>query len=176
MKKFSLAAILMLGFLVSGCATFPKDDIEIQTEADPTVKFSGYKTYAILGSAEIINDPQGKWEPTGLDADAEIEFLINNELRKRGMTVTRTNPDVLIAYALGIDTEMTKFKEDPETQVSVLENVPQGALVIAMMDANTEIVTWAGVAVGELQDQGEEVAKLRLNYVVSEMFKQIPKD
>ena len=176
MKKLSLAAIFILAFVVTGCASFPKDDIEIETEADPTVKFSGYKTYAILGSAEIIHDPDGSWEPSGLDADAEIEFLINEQLRKRGMTVTRTNPDVLIAYALGIDTAMTKFKEDPETQVKVLENVPQGALVIAMMDANTEIVTWAGVAVGELQNQGEEIAKLRLNYVVTEMFKQMPKD
>ena len=175
MKKFSLTAVLVLGFLIAGCASFPKDDIEIETEADPTVNFSGYKTYAILGSAEIINDPEGKWEPTGLDADAEIEFLINNELRKRGMTVTRTNPDMLVAYALGIDTAMTKFKEDPETKISVLENVPQGALVVALMDANTEIVTWAAVGVGELQNQGDAVAKQRLNYVISEMFKQLPK-
>lgn len=175
MKKFSLAAVLMLGFLVAGCASFPKDDIEIETEADPTVNFSGYKTYAILGSAEIINDPEGKWEPTGLDADAEIEFLINRELRKRGMTVTRTNPDMLIAYALGVDMAMLKFKEDPEKKVSVLENVPQGALVIALMDSNTEIVTWAAVAVAELQNQGDEVTKQRLNYAVTQMFKQLPK-
>jgi len=174
-KKFSLAAVLMLGFLVAGCASFPKDDIEIETEADPTVNFSGYKTYAILGSAEIINDPEGKWEPTGLDADAEIEFLINRELRKRGMTVTRTNPDMLIAYALGVDMAMLKFKEDPEKKVSVLENVPQGALVIALMDSNTEIVTWAAVAVAELQNQGDEVTKQRLNYAVTQMFKQLPK-
>ncbi|KPK29556.1 MAG: hypothetical protein AMJ66_10235 [Betaproteobacteria bacterium SG8_40] len=174
-KKFSLALIMMLGLLVAGCATFPKDDIRIEAEADPTINFNGYKTYAMLGSAEILNDPEGKWEPPGFDADAEIEFLISRELRKLGKSETRANPDMLVAYALGVDMAMMKFKDDPEKKVSVLENVPEGALVIALMDANTEIVTWAAVAVAELQNEGDEVAKLRLNYVVTEMFKRLPK-
>lgn len=175
MKKLSLALIMMLGVLLAGCATFPKDDIRIETEADPKIDFSGYKTYAMLGSAAILNDPEGKWEPPGFDADAEIEFLIGRELRKIGKSETRMNPDMLVAYALGVDMAMMKFKEDPANKVSVLENVPEGALVIALMDSQTEIVTWAAVAVAELQNKGDEVAKQRLNYVVTEMFKQLPK-
>ncbi len=175
MKKLSLALVMMLGLLIAGCATFPKDDIQIETEADPTINFSGYKTYAMLGSALILNDPEGKWEPQGFDADAEIEFLISRELRKLGKSETRVNPDMLVAYALGVDMAMMKFKEDPENKVSVLENVPEGALVVALMDSKTEIVTWAAVAVGEIQGNDQKIAKLRLNYVVTEMFKQLPK-
>jgi len=174
-KKLSLAAILMLSVLVFGCASFPKDDIEIEAQADPKTNFTGYKTYAILGSAEILNDPEGKWEPLGFDADAEIAFLINKELRKLGKSESSDNPDMLVAYALGADTAMMKFKDDPETKVRILENVPQGALVIALMDPVTELVTWAAVAVGDLQNQGDDIAKKRLNYTVTEMFKKLPK-
>ena len=110
-----------------------------------------------------------------IDADAEIEFLISRELRKLGKSETRVNPDMLVAYALGVDMAMMKFKEDPENKVSVLENVPEGALVVALMDSKTEIVTWAAVAVGEIQGNDQKIAKLRLNYVVTEMFKQLPK-
>jgi len=53
--------------------------------------------------------------------------------------------------------------------------VPKGALVIMMVDADTDIITWAAIAVAELQNQGDEVARKRLNYAVSEMFKQLPK-
>ena len=59
--------------------------------------------------------------------------------------------------------------------MSILENVPQGALVIVMVDPQTDIVTWAAIAVAELQNQGDEVARKRLNYTVTEMFKKLPK-
>lgn len=175
MRKLALAAIVTCGILVTGCASFPKDDIEIATEADPKVNFGGYRTYSWVGSAQILSDPEGKWEPLGFDADSEITALVDRELAKRGMVQSDTMPDMLVAYALGIDTELMKFKDDPESQVRVLENVPQGALVIMMVDPETEFVTWAGIAVAELQNQGDDVAKKRLNYTITEMFKQLPK-
>ena len=133
MKRLALAFAISLSLIVSGCASFPKDDIEIATEADPKTNFSGYKTYAWLGAAAILNDPEGKWEPPGFDADSFIVSVIDRELTKRGMSETSKFPDMLIAYALGVDTEMMKFQEDSQADVSVLENVPSGALVIVMM-------------------------------------------
>ena len=175
MKRLTLACLMFIHVLVFGCASFPKDDIDIATEADPKTNFSAYKTYAWVGSAQILDDPEGTWKPLGFDADAEITFLIDRELRKRGMTPVAGDPDMLIAYAVGVDTAMQKLTQDPETQMEVLENVPKGALVIMMVDADTDIITWAAIAVAELQNQGDEVARKRLNYAVSEMFKQLPK-
>ena len=175
MKRLALAIAISLSVIVSGCATFPKDDIEIATEADPKTNFSGYKTYAWLGAAAILNDPEGKWEPPGFDADSFITAVVDRELTKRGMAETSKYPDMLVAYALGVDTEMMKFQEDSQADVSVLENVPSGELVIVMMDPETEFVTWAGVAVAELQNQGDEIAKQRIDYAITQMFKQMPK-
>ncbi len=175
MKKLALAIAIGLGVVLSGCASFPRDDIEIATEADPKVNFSAYKTYAWLGSAQILNDPEGKWEPLGFDADAVITALVDRELSKKGMSQTDSYPDMFVAYALGVDMAMVKFKDDPDAKVTVLEDVPSGALVIIMMDPETEFVTWAGVATAEIQNLGDDVARKRLDYVVTRMFKQLPK-
>ena len=175
MKRIALAVVVMFGILAAGCASFPKDDIEIAIEADPKVNFSAYKTYAWLGSAQILEDPEGKWEPLGFDADAEITGLIDRELGKRGMSQSTTRPDMLIAYALGADMTMMKFKDDSQSDVRVLEDAPAGALVVVMMDPETEFVTWAAVAVADIKSQGDDIAKKRLNYTITEMFKGLPK-
>ena len=175
MKRLALAFAISLSLIVSGCASFPKDDIEVAAEADPKTNFEGYKTYAWLGSAAILNDPEAKWEPPGFDADSFITSVIDRELTKRGMSETSKFPDMLIAYALGVDTEMMKFQEDSQADASVLENVPSGALVVVMMDPETEFVTWAGVAVAELQNQGDDITKQRIDYAITQMFKELPK-
>jgi hypothetical protein len=175
MKRITFAVLMVFGILVAGCASFPKDDIDIATDSDPNVNFSDYKTYAWIGAAAILNDPEGKWKQPGFDTDALVTALIDSELNKHGMTMSEPNPDTLVAYAIGADFEQMKLKEDDVTNVKVLQNIPQGALVVVLLDANTEEVTWAGVAVADVQQKGDEVMKKRLQYTITEMFKQFPK-
>jgi len=174
MKNIILSILVLVGFM-AGCATVPKDDIKVETEADPKVNFSGYKTYAWLGSVGIVNDPEGHWEPPQFDADAEIVFLINEVLRKRGMSEVNEAPDVLIAYALGLDMAALKVKQNPDTKIETLENVPQTALIVTLIDPETEFVNWAAVATGEFKNADPETAKKRLQYVIDTMFKKLPK-
>ena len=174
MKKIIVLVWLMTTYL-AGCASVPVDDITTESEADPKVNFSGYKTYAWLGAAGILHDPQGQWEPPKFDADAEITFLIDQALRKRGMTEVNDNPDMLVAYALGMDMAALKAKEDPASNMHMLENVPQGALIVVLIDPETEFVTWVSVATGELKGLKPETAKLRLKYAVNKMFSGLPK-
>ena len=172
-NKFFAVFVLML--FVAGCTSVTKD-IRVETEADPKTNFSGYSSYSWLGSAAILYDPQGKWEPPQVDADAEIRFLIDRELRARGMTESSANPDLIVAYAAGIDMETLKIKIEPESSLETLKNVPMGALVIALVDAKTGVAIWAGVATAEIQKNPEqEVVKKRLAYAVSSMFKRLPK-
>lgn len=174
MKKIILLVLLMITYL-AGCSNVPVDDITIESEADSKVNFSGYKTYAWLGAAGILHDPQGQWEPPKFDADAEITFLIDKELRKRGMTEVNENPDMLVAYALGVDMAALKVKEDPSTNMHSLEQVPHGGLVVVLIDPETEFATWISIATAELKGLGPEVAKKRLDYAVTTMFKDLPK-
>lgn len=177
MKKYSSIVFAAFFVLTTACASTPTKDIKITAEVDPKANFSGYKSYAWLGSARIIQDEDGVWEPPKFDADAELKFLINDEMRNRGIEEVVTRPDMLVAFALGVDMDTLKLKKNPETKIKTLENVPQGALVVILVDTDTGYVIWAGEAEAEVQkDATEEVVKARLKYVVKEMFKLIPKD
>jgi len=173
--KNIIFSVFVLAAFITGCASVPKDDIEIKTAADPKVNFNGYKTYAWLGSAGIVNDPEGMWEPPQFDADAEIQYLINSALRKRGMNEVNIDPDMLVAYAVGVDMAALELKQDPESKLSTLENVPQTGLVVTLIDPDTGFVTWAAVATGEIKNLAPDMAKKRLEYAVNAMFKDLPK-
>ena len=174
MKKIVLA-ILVMAWFVTGCSTFPKDDITVESEANPKVNFSGYKTYAWLAAIGIVEDADGVWEPPKFDADSEIQFLINEALRNRGMSEVSNDPDIYVAYALGVDMDTLEIKTDPETKLESLENVPQAGLVVMMLDADTGFVNWVSVATGEMKNLEPEIQKKRLGYVVNTMFKGLPK-
>jgi len=175
MKKQFIALLTTL-LLVAGCATIDTSDIKIDSAADPTVKFSGYTSYAWLGSASILYDPAGQWEPPGFDADAEISFLIDGELRQRGLSENSANPDLIVAFAAGVDMAAIIEKIDPDSKVASLENVPEGGLVVVLIDAYTGVPVWVGIATAEIQQNSDQdTIKQRLQYAVSSMFKEIPK-
>ena len=173
--RYLLSVIVLSFLLLSACATIPTKDITIDTDADPKVAFSGYKTYEWLAAAGILSDPEGNWEPPGVDVDGEITFLINRELRKRGMTETNRKPDLFVAYVIGVDMDALKLKENPDTKISTLENVPGGALLLVLIDAQSTDAVWAGLATAEIQQDMEmETRKKRLDYVITNMLKELP--
>jgi hypothetical protein len=174
MKKIVLAILVMTWF-VTGCSTFPKDDITVESEANPKVNFSGYKTYAWLGSVGIVNDPEGQWEPPNFDADATIMSIADDVLSKRGMSKVDSEPDMVIAYALGVDMEALEVKVNPDTKLTTLEDVPQAGLVMIMLDPETQFVTWIGIATAEVKNLDTEMVQKRLEYAVKGMLKKLPK-
>ena len=171
MQKIYAALLAFLFLSVTACTSPLVKDIEVDAEADPKANLAGYKTYAWLGSAAILYDPQGRWEPPQFDADAEIKFLIDRELRNRGIKEVAVNPDMIVGYAAGIDMEALQLVEDKETKLQVLQNVPTGSLVIVLLDGQTGIPVWASAAVADVQQEisSEDVRK-RLDYAVTQMF------
>jgi hypothetical protein len=173
LRLFALASIMML----AACATTPTADISVDAESDPKARFSGFKTYAWLASAEIVFDPEGQWEPRNVDIDAEVQLMISNELRKRGIAEVSSNPDMLVAYAAGVDMTTLGLKQNPETREKLLANIPSAALVVALIDADSGYVIWIGEAVGEVQQQADEATvRARIDYAISEMFRLLPKN
>ena len=167
---FILAAFITI-LVTSSCATLTSD-IEVESHANPDVNYDSYKTYAWAGSAQIIFDPVGQWEQPTLDMDEEVKFVINRELRNYGIYPVEKNPDLLVAFAAGIDTTVLELKENPDSDKKVLTNVPKAALLIALIDANTGYVVWLGFAVGDVQQQQSvENIRARIAYAVSEIFK-----
>ncbi|MBV1916174.1 MAG: DUF4136 domain-containing protein [Pseudomonadales bacterium] len=174
-KKLTLL-FFSFALLITGCATVQKSDIQIDAEASPKTNFSGYKTYTWLGSAAILNDPVGKWEPLSFDADTEIKFLLDRELRARGMSENSTAPDLIVGFAAGIDMGALALKKDPEADVEILKNVPQGGLVVLLVDSQSGFLIWAGIASAEIQEDIDAAGtKQRLDYAVTQMIKKLPK-
>lgn len=179
MQKYTLTLIVLLSFILAACASMdgtPTSDIEIDAKADDKVNFKGLKSYAWFGTAGILKDPDGKWEPPEFDADSELKFLIDRELRKRGMSETSNNPDVLVAFALAIDMDALKLgANDPDSNQFNIENVPKGALVVMMINPETLRPIWTGVATAEKQEKAtSETQKKRLDYVVTGMLDKLP--
>ena len=163
-------------FLIA-CTTVPTKDIQVDAEADPKASFSGIKTYAWLASAQIVYDPEGQWEPRNVDIDAEVQSIINSELQKRNIAEVSTSPDMLVAYAAGVDMTSLGLKENPETKEKLLENIPGAALIVALIDAETGYVIWLGEAVGEVQQGADEATvRARIEYAIREMFRLLPKN
>jgi len=175
MKK-SLTVLAAALLLLSGCASNVTKDIKVEAETDPKANIAGYSSYTWLGSAAILYDPEGQWEPPEFDMDTEIKFLIDRELREHGMTESSSNPDLIVAFAAGIDMATMEIKTDPESELKTLENVPSGALTVILIDAQTGLAIWGGVATGEVQQNpDQEITRQRLDYAVSSMFKQLKK-
>jgi len=166
------ASVVML---LSSCASTLTKDIAVDAQADPKANFSGYKTYAWLGAAAIINDPYGQWEPPAFDADAEIKYLIDRELRKHGMSQNSADPDLTVAFAAGIDMDALELKVDPKSKMETLANVPRGGLVIALVDSESGFVIWMGVATADIQKNPDTMTvKARLDYAVTQLLRKLP--
>jgi hypothetical protein len=175
MNKYHLILIAIILFM-AGCASAPTKDIKVDSQADPKANFSGYKTFDWLGAAAIVNDAYGQWEPPQFDADAQIAYLIDRELHKRGMSQRAVGPDLIVAYAAGIDMDALELKVDPKTQIDMVENVPRGGLVVVLVDSESGFVIWIGTATAEIQDKPDtQTVKARLDYAVTKMFKQLPR-
>jgi len=163
-------ALLIIVGLVAGCAGVTKD-IKVETESDPQVDLAAYKTYAWLASAEVVNDPYGAWEPPELDADTELRLLISRELRARGMKEVATSPDLVIAFAAGVNTEVFQIVENPENKMYTLKSAPKGALVVVMIDPATSFPVWVGSAYGDVKSgRTASEVRQRLSYAVRTMF------
>ena len=148
--------------------------MNIDAETDAKVNLSGYKTFAWLGDSVIVYDEIGRWKNPGFDDDTEARFNIDKELRAKGFIENSHNPDMYITFVAGIDMDNIEMKTNDETQLESLENVPKGALVVAIFDANNGQSIWTGVAEGDLQNNiATAKAKERLNIAVSEMFKKM---
>ena len=178
MNKYpTIIFAVFAGLFISGCAsTTLTKDIDVDAQAAPGVDINKFKSYAWIATAQILNDPQGQWEPRAFDADAEIQFLIDRELRKRGVTQVDRDPDMLVAYIAGVDMTALELKNDPKQDMAVLQNNPKGALAVLFISPINGKAQWAGVAVANVEGKrSSEDTKKRLDFAVSEMFRQLPK-
>lgn len=170
-----LLAVVATAAAIFGCASPATSDINVDSQAAPGFTLSSNASYKWLAAAQILNDPDGQWEPRGFDADAEIQFLIDRELRQHGATEVSANPDLFVAYIAGVDMQALELEDDPESDLEMMKSSPQGALVILLIDAGTGRAVWGALATGEVEGRrSQDEARARLNYAVSQMMARLP--
>ena len=160
--------------LLSGCAHFncKYNDIEVDAQTDSKANMSAYTSYSWLGAMALLNDPTNKWQPPEMDIAGDIKYLIDRELHKKGINSDPVNPELAVAYFIGINMDAMQLKDDPDTAGDVLENIPQGALVVALINVETGYVVWLGLAKANIkQGASAELVRERIDYAVSNMFK-----
>jgi len=174
MKKLLTFFGVLVFSLLTACSTVSTQDIKVEAESDPKANLAAYHSYVWLGALGVLNDPEEKWQPTDVDLAGDIKYLIDRELRKHKIFGAKEKADLGVAYFLGVDMDAMQLKNDPETQVDVLENVPKGALVVTLVDMKTGYVVWLGSAKANIIKQFKaEVARERLDYSISTMFKNL---
>jgi hypothetical protein len=176
MRILNIAIISTLLLILSACASVSlTKDIKVDAKVDQKAELSGYKSYAWLGAAKLLNDPEKKWQAPKMDIAGDIKYLIDRELRKREIFAATESPDLVVGFFMGIDMETMELKEDPNDNIEVLQNVPKAGLIVVLVDAETGFVVWMGVAEGDLHENAsDEMVRTRLDYAVSKMFKLLP--
>ncbi|RLA17572.1 MAG: hypothetical protein DRQ62_14805 [Gammaproteobacteria bacterium] len=172
MKKIIYpVTFFILALLLSACASTMKD-IKVETASDPKVNLDAYKTYTWLGAAEVLNDPEGKWQPAQFDITSDIKFLIDRELRNKDLTeVQGEDAEIAMSFFTGVDMAAKELKADPDTKVEIPATVPKAALIVVALDLKTGYVIWMGVATGNIkEDATVEITKARIDYAVTKMF------
>ena len=168
-----VAATLILALV--GCNTHP--DIKTETIVDPKTNLKGYKTFAWLGSMAALRDPNHDWVPVGFDIHKEIKFLVEEQLRARGMNYAVGEPDAYVAGILLVNTQADAesikmvFGDKADTT-----NLQAGALVVGLVDAKMHKTVWAGAAVAQAkQERTDAQAKERLAAAVKKIFNGFPR-
>ncbi len=166
--------IFCLALMINGCSSLT-EDIQINIATDPSTNLSRYQSYTWLKDVSALNDPENKWQQPKMDISDDIQFVIDRELRKKGIFSHTQNPDLAVVFFTGVDMENMALKADPNTEQQVLTNIPAADLVVALIDVKTNYVVWVGQASAEvMKNRTDEMIRERIDYAITEMFKRFP--
>jgi hypothetical protein len=133
-----IAAVLLAvpgAALAGACSSsVPTSDIQVRSAADQKANLAGYKTFAWLGSNSTRVDRTGVWAEKDFDARTELEFLVDQALRRHGLTVSQGDPDLLVDSSILAevrDVEEKKVEDEKNERRDALtfDAVGEGALL-----------------------------------------------
>jgi len=169
-----MAAALVAG---SGCSS-----ISVQTNYDPGADFAKYKTYSWLETQQISSP----------FVRAHIEAAVDKQLQAKGLLRTDTGADLKVAVHTRFSKEVKLSvysitwgygwvwgpayygSGDRTANMQVLE-VPVGTLIVDLVDASRNELSWRGTATSELhsEDSAEKEHDV-LDEAVRRLFERFP--
>jgi len=170
MKNIILSAVLAASLLTMSACSSANQNIKVASQTSPKVNLEGYKTFAWLPIANVLIDEKAQFKGRGYSVNDYMESQINKALLNANKTLDSEKPDFAVSYILGVDMDAMKEKLDDEGK-KYLENVSEAAIVVVLMDTQTQKVIWAGSAETNLhQEVSDEESKKRIDYAIEKMF------
>lgn len=178
-RKSFFAAVLAISSsaLASACSSsVSTSDIHVQSAADEKTNLAGYKTFAWLGSESTLVDRTGVWAEKDFDARTEVEFLVDQALRRHGLTISQGDPDLWVDLSILAEVQDVEENKTKRREGLTFDPVGEGALIVELIDHETDKTVWIGGAKGDLRhSRTADETKQRLAYAVDEMFKTLPR-
>ena len=177
MKIMQRFIIVLLILILGGCSP-----LSVNWDYDPSIDFSGLKTYDwMVDSEKPTNDPR-------LDEDtllhSRIRTAVDKELAAKGFhRRTSGEPDFLIGYYLTLDKKVS-----PTTALSLytystwgkyLEGgyyeFEAGTLILDIVKPGTRKLMWRGSSTDEVNfSESPETKVARIDKVVNRMLQKFP--
>lgn len=170
----SLAATALV--TVASCSS-----ISIQTNYDPAAEFTKYKTYSWLETQQISNP----------FVRAHIEAAVDEQLKARGLARVDSGADLKVAVhtRFAKEIKLSLFSSSwgygwgwapaygygDRTATTQVQEVPVGTLIVDLVDASRNELSWRGTAASEIhsEDSAEKEHDL-LDEAVRRLFQRFP--
>lgn len=176
-RLLALTAIALL----AACASGPS----IQTETNPTVNLSSYKSFAFF--SPLATDKAG-YETT---LTTRLKRATRSNLEAKGYVFSEADPDLLVNFYVNIEAkqEIRSYNTAPVgygyygyryglyggwgTEVHTV-NYKEGTLTIDLVDADRKLLAWQGQAEGRVTRKADENPDAAIGSVVAEIMTGLP--
>lgn len=179
MRLIRLTALAAALAVLAGCST-----ISVNQDYDREADFSTYGTYAwVPQQTTAIGDAKAA-KTTNTLLDKRIRNAVNAELQAKGMSIDTEDPDLLIAYHVGVDQKINVtdwgysyphyYGGWGGSNIDVT-NYNEGTLIVDLIEYETKELVWRGTATKVLEENpSPERAEKNLQEVVRKIFDQYP--
>ena len=155
-RRCSLLVTLLLAAsvpsLVSACSSSAStSDIKVQSAADKKANLAGYKTFAWLETDSVVVDRTGVWAERDFDTRTEIQFLVDQALRRRGLTVSQGEPDLLIDLSILAEVQDVEEKKVEDEKKKVEEANEQNKISLYYRNVALAFQRWHSGEVPEAE-------------------------
>jgi hypothetical protein len=145
---------LLMWIVVSVLTLAACNPTYIQHDYDQDADFNQYETFAWMEQTTMTEGTPQAVQQSGL-YEARIKRAVNEGLEKKGLRLVDSEPDLFIAYHIGIQdyTEIrrtgTGWGYDRNTRVDQFQ---EGTFILDLIDANKDQLVWRGIAEGVLDE------------------------
>lgn len=189
--KIYLPILLVVALIAASCSS-----VQVYSDADKSVNFSAYKTYAWMQRPDTIEDLFYRNELI----DNNIKRYTNQELQARGLTIDTVHPDLWVEYHSAVQDKLQNvttpvyanpypfygyaplgypypygyYYNYPYVVGYNTQQIPytQGTLLIDIVDHKKNQLIWRGWSVGTLTD--EQALEAELPSDIQRIFKKYP--